>query len=191
MLESGWPRIAPTRRHARREPGSELGPASRQPAARAIGREAVTSENIKAVSQRIVKVLLISPFDEDHRDLREILRHSNWQQHEARTLVGALGFLQDNPTPVVICEAELPDGTWKDVLAQLALIKCPPILVVSARLADEKLWSEVLRLGGYNVLVKPLNMQEVSRVVSFSWLLWKNLWDRPLPYARSVQCGAL
>ena|ERR1035438_4695270 len=99
--------------------------------------------------------------------------------------------LQDNPTPVVICEAELPDGTWKDVLAQFALIKCPPILVVSARLADEKLWSEVLRLGGYNVLVKPLNMQEVSRVVSFSWLLWKNLWDRPLPYARSVQCGAL
>jgi len=151
----------------------------------------VTSENIKAVSLRIVKVLLISPFDEDHRDLREILRHSNWQQHEARTLVGALGFLQDNPTPVVICEAELPDGTWKDVLARLALIKCPPVLVVSARLADEKLWSEVLHLGGYNVLVKPLNMKEVFRVVSFSWLLWKNLWDRPLPYARSVQCGAI
>lgn len=151
----------------------------------------MTSENMKAVSQRIVKVLLISPFDEDHRDLREILRHSNWQQHEARTLVGALGFLQDNPTPVVICEAELPDGTWKDVLDRFALIKCPPVLVVSARLADDKLWSEVLHLGGYNVLAKPLNGREVSRVVSFAWLFWKSQCERPLPYAQSVQCGAL
>lgn len=151
----------------------------------------MTSENIKAVSQKTVKVLLISPFDEDHEDLREILRHSNWQQHQGRTLVGAFGFLQGNSTPVVICEAELPDGPWKDVLARLALIKCPPILVVSARLADDKLWSDVLHLGGYNVVVKPLNLKQVSRLVSFAWQLWKSRWERPLLCAPSIQCGAL
>jgi len=87
-----------------------------QPAARCVFREAVIAGNTQAASQRIVKVLLIGQFDEDHRDLREILRHSNWRQHEARTQVEALGFLQHNPMPVAICESDLPGGTWKDVL---------------------------------------------------------------------------
>lgn len=59
----------------------------------------MTGEDGPAVLQRIVKVLLISPFDEDHRDLREILRHSNWQQYEARTQVEACEFLRENVTP--------------------------------------------------------------------------------------------
>lgn len=139
----------------------------------------MTSEDPQAVSQRIVNVLLISPFDEDHRDLREILRHSNWRQHAARTRVEALGFLRNNPTPVAICESDLPDGTWKDVMTELAQMKRPPVLVVTSRLADDALWSDVLSLGGYNVLVKPLNMKEFFHVVSFAWLRWKSEWERP------------
>ena len=57
---------------------------------------------------------------------------------------------------------------------QLALMKSPPVLVVASRFANEALWSEVLHLGGYNLLSKPLNMKE-----SFTWrplprLLWKS-----------------
>jgi DNA-binding response OmpR family regulator len=152
-----------------------------------LARDEVTYENTNVFSGRIGRALLISPFDEDRRDLHEILRHSDWRQHEARTKLEAFDFLRDNPTPVVICESELPDGTWKDVLAQLALLKYPPMLVVTSRLADERLWSEVLNLGGYNVLAKPLNAREVMHVVGLAGLLWKSQWGQLQECARSAE----
>jgi DNA-binding response OmpR family regulator len=145
----------------------------------------MNSEDTQAVSQRAVKVLLISPFDEDHQHLRDLLKHSNWQQYEARTQRESFEFLRKNVTPVVICESELPDGGWQDVLAQLDRMQSPPMLVVTSRMADDRLWSEVLNLGGYNVLAKPLNMQEVFHVAGLAWMSWKGRWERPL-LARSA-----
>jgi len=139
----------------------------------------MNSEDTQAVSQRAVNVLLISPFDEDHQHLRGILKHSNWQQHDARTQREAFEFLRENVAPVVICESELPDGAWQDVLSKLGGMRRPPLLVVTSRIADDRLWSEALNLGAYNVLAKPLNMKEVFHVVGLAWLSWKRRWDRP------------
>jgi DNA-binding response OmpR family regulator len=133
-----------------------------------------TGDKTQRFSQGIGKVLLISPFEADHRDLREILRHSDWRQHDACTRKEAFDFLKDNPAPLVICESELPDGTWEDVLSHIALLEHPPALVVTSRLADEALWSEVLHLGGYNVLAKPLDGNEVMHVVSHACRLWNS-----------------
>jgi FixJ family two-component response regulator len=38
-------------------------------------------------------------------------------------------------------------------------------VVVSARLADERLWSEVLWRGAYDVIVEPYEAEEVRRIV--------------------------
>jgi DNA-binding response OmpR family regulator len=146
----------------------------------------MNSEDTRAVSQKVVNVLLISPFDEDHQHLRDILKHSNWQQHGTRTQRETLEFLRDNVTPVVICDTELPDGTWQDVLSRLGVMECPPLLVVASRMADDRLWSEVLNLGGYNVLAKPLNMKEVFHVVGLAWMSWKRRWEYPQVLAMSA-----
>ena len=140
----------------------------------------------QAVSQKAVKVLLVSPFDEDHQHLSGILKHSNWQQFAARTQEECLNFLHENVTPVVICESDLPDGDWKEMLAHLNCMPCPPVLVVTSRMADDRLWSEVLNLGGYNVLAKPLNTTEVFHVVGVAWLAWKRRWEQPRLLAQTA-----
>ena len=137
-------------------------------------------------SQNVVNVLLISPFDEDHRDLRDILKHSKWQQHGARTQSEACEFLRANVTPVVICEGLLPDGTWQDVLSQFGRMPRPPLLVVTSRMADDRLWSEALNLGAYNVLAKPLNAKEVFHVAGLAWLSWMEKWERRQVLARTA-----
>jgi DNA-binding NtrC family response regulator len=146
----------------------------------------MSSEDTRAVSQNVVKVLLISPFDEDHQHLRGILKHSNWQQHDARTQSEAFEFLRENVTPVVICESELPDGSWQDVLSQFERIQSPPFLVVTSRKADDRLWSEALNLGAYNVLAKPLDAKEVFHVAGYAWLSWKRRWERSHVLARTA-----
>ena len=66
---------------------------------------------------------------------------------------------------VVVTESELPDGTWRDVLSALDQVPNPPLLIVVSRLADERLWAEVLNLCGFDVLAKPFARDEVIRVI--------------------------
>ena len=146
----------------------------------------MNSEDTQAVFQRVVNVLLISPFEEDHQHVRDILKHSNWQLHSARTQEEAFDFLRENVAPVAICEGELPDGTWRDMLSQFDRMQCPPLLVVTSRMADERLWSEVLNLGGYNVLAKPLNAKELLHVAGTAWMAWRRTWEAPRMLARSA-----
>lgn len=73
---------------------------------------------------------------------------------------------------VVVCERDLGDGDWKDVLEVTASLPNPPPVIVTSRLADEHLWAEVINLGGFDVLAKPLDKHEVSRVLNFAWEHW-------------------
>jgi FixJ family two-component response regulator len=48
---------------------------------------------------------------------------------------------------------------------KLCALDTPPPLIVTSRHADNRLWGEVLNLGGFDVLAKPLDEDEVRRVV--------------------------
>ena len=95
-----------------------------------------------------------------------------------RTCSEAIHLLKRRLIPVVLCERDLPDGSWKDIVERTAQAANPPAVIVSSRLADDGLWSEVLASGGYNVLSKPFNESEVFRDVSLAWLDWKTRADR-------------
>jgi DNA-binding NtrC family response regulator len=70
---------------------------------------------------------------------------------------------------VVICERDLPDGDWHDIWEGIAPLAPHPTLIVTSLHADEHLWAEVLNLGGYDVLAKPFDAQEVCRIVGRAW----------------------
>jgi DNA-binding response OmpR family regulator len=125
-------------------------------------------------AQRAVNVLAVSPHEDDHVSLRGILSHSSWQLCTARLWREAQAHLASRRFSVVVAEAELPDADWRRVLADLSKASDSPVLVVSSRAADERLWAEVLNLGAYDLLVKPFDPTEVSRVVGLAWLNWKH-----------------
>jgi DNA-binding NtrC family response regulator len=124
--------------------------------------------------ERVVTVLAISPYDQDHAVLRNIFSHSNWCLRSARTWREAQTSLAANPASVVLCEACLSDAEWQDVLAGIESMPGRPLLVVTSSLADDRLWAEVLNLGGYDVLMKPFEQSEVVRVLSLAWLNWRD-----------------
>lgn len=128
---------------------------------------------LDCTATRIVTVLSVSPIEEDEARLRNIFSHSNWILHNARNLASALDLLRDREISVILCERDLPPGTWKDLLEQIAPLPYPPVLLVASRLADERLWAEALNWGAYAVLAKPFDTQEVLRGVSLAWQHWK------------------
>jgi len=129
-----------------------------------------------------VTVLSVSPSRDDHTWLRQIFSksgwaeytHSQWSLTTRPTLESAVATLQRSTIPIVLCEADLLRGTWREMLEESRHLSDPPLLIVTSRLADEHLWAEALNLGAYDVLAKPFDENEVVRVVSFAWLHWKD-----------------
>jgi DNA-binding response OmpR family regulator len=118
-------------------------------------------------------ILLIGPLDSRRRALRSILSPPHWYVREASTYAEAVGILDNCRIGVAICDTEVPDGNWQALLRNLQGRTRPPILIISSRLADERLWAEVLNLGGYDVLVQPFDRSEVLRVAGMAWMSWR------------------
>jgi FixJ family two-component response regulator len=114
---------------------------------------------------RVTTVLSVSPLAEDYVSLQAFLDHSKWELHKSDSVVSALAVIRRWDVSVVICEQDLSPGSWIDMQAELSLLRIVPPLIVTSRLADEKLWVEVLNLGAYDVLAKPFERAELVRTV--------------------------
>jgi DNA-binding response OmpR family regulator len=113
----------------------------------------------------VVGILHVTPVEADCSHLRSILRHPNWQLHRIRCCRDARALIHSRLIAIVLCEAILPDGDWKHMLEETRSAPGAPRLIVSSRLADERLWAEVLNLGGWDVLATPFETGEVVRVL--------------------------
>jgi DNA-binding response OmpR family regulator len=98
---------------------------------------------------------------------------ANWRLFTAHTCREGMAQLDREQIPIVICADQLPDGSWKDVLSRFAPISEPPRLIVASRHADERLWSEVLNLGGFDLLATPFREVEVGYAIGSAWVDWK------------------
>ena len=127
----------------------------------------------------IVTVLSVSPMEDDDFSLQSIFNHSKWKLSKTHSLPSALAFLEAHKTPVVLCERDLLPGTWRDLVEQSTRLPGAPAVIVSSRLADDRLWAEALNLGAWDVLAKPFDKSEVFRAVSTAWLHWKNRQEVP------------
>ncbi len=124
-------------------------------------------------SEGAISILLIAPRDSCCRALRDVLTPPQWEIREAATFREAVGILDSQGIAVAICDTEIGDGEWQVLLADLQDRANPPSLIVSSRLADERLWAEVLNLGAYDVLVQPFDRVEVLRVARMAWMSWR------------------
>jgi DNA-binding NtrC family response regulator len=46
------------------------------------------------------------------------------------------------------------------------------MLIVTSRLADDRLWAEALNLGAYDVIAKPFDASEVVRIAGLACAHW-------------------
>ncbi|HEY2470541.1 MAG TPA: response regulator [Terracidiphilus sp.] len=117
-------------------------------------------------------VLSVSPYEQDHASLQDIMGHSTWKLLQADKISTAKNLLHDHAVSVVVCEFQLMPGTWVDMLKHIEPMPNPPSVIVTSRLADERLWAEALNLGAWDVLPKPFDRSEVIRSVKVAWEHW-------------------
>jgi hypothetical protein len=138
----------------------------------------------------ISTVLSVSPFEQDHVAVPQILTRSKRTNFKLKlktstTLALARAVLEKTRIPVMLVERDLSPGSWRDLLEHSARLPSPPLLIVTSLLADERLWAEVLNLGAWDVLAKPFDAQEVCRVVEGAWQHWRNQHEKRWMHIRN------
>lgn len=119
---------------------------------------------------------------EDHG---QIFSHFPWRTRRTRRFREACPVMCRDLARVVLCEDALEDASWKDVLELAASRPYPAPVIVTSRLADERLWSEVLNLGGYDVLPQPLDCNEAVRAIGLAWDRWARVAEHASDWPRS------
>ena len=114
----------------------------------------------------LVSALLVGEYGNDGSLVRDVCLQHGWLLFEASDGCEAMGMLQSGVVQVVIAEEGSAGAGWQRLLDALRDLPDPPQLVVTSRTADDCLWSEVLNRGGYDVLPRPLNRDEVERVIA-------------------------
>lgn len=122
----------------------------------------------------LITVLNLDPLEADHASLIDISARSEWTLASTPTVESALESLRVNLIPILFCNSDLRPGLWQEMLDRMLSLPDPPFLVVTSRLADDRLWAEALNLGAYDVLAKPFDKTEVNRIVRSAWLRWTN-----------------
>lgn len=124
-------------------------------------------------------ILGVFPLGDDRTFLQKVFDSPEWKLCTIWTFDEARTLLRASCPGVVITEARISAShCWKDLLHEIQVMGDPPPLIVADRLADDRLWAEVLNLGGYDLLMKPFDETELRRVVAMAFCFHENQWAR-------------
>ena len=109
-------------------------------------------------------VLFVSPYTQDAWALQAMLRQVSVAVVHVTSLKKAVHQMGSAWFPVVLTEAKLEDGGWRDLL-RLTRLKGSELVVTDA-FADARFWAEAINLGAFDVLAQPFHGTEVQRVLA-------------------------
>lgn len=120
----------------------------------------------------LLTVLSVSGNQQDHDALRRMIEPS-WTLRQSLSLKEARGELRNHRFAILFCDQDSMPDAWKSLHHHATPDGSPPFVVVASRLADASLWAEALNLGAWDVVAKPLDEQEVLRVLDIALTRWK------------------
>lgn len=113
-----------------------------------------------------MKTILVVDDDPNARSvLKDMLAAEGYNVLEAMDGIEALAVLGRETVHLVITDRTMPGMDGLVLLKKLQEKKVTlPILMISAY-GEEKLWSEAIRLGALDYIMKPFNIHQVLRLI--------------------------
>lgn len=146
--------------------------------ARRGSRAATLSPNGNAGSAQVIVIAFLVD-NHDRRLLANVSSANGWTVHFVDSLAEAQAAAANLRVPVILCDRDLVGADWRETVSRLASSSLPTCVILISRAADDCLWEEVIRSGGYEVLSRPLRPEEVTRVIKLAWSFWKSMLKMP------------
>lgn len=101
-----------------------------------------------------------------------------WDLYLAESCEEAWRVAEHRHAPVILYDRDFPRMEWRGAVGMLSALPQRPIVVLLSQVADEYLWNELFRIGGFDLLRKPLRSDELSRVLKLALSYWSSKADR-------------
>jgi DNA-binding NarL/FixJ family response regulator len=75
--------------------------------------------------------------------------------------------------PIVVCDDETLDLNWHEAFDLFLTEDRSRCIVLCSKSDDDRLWQDVIRCGGYDVVCKPIREEQIVRTIQFAWTFWK------------------
>jgi DNA-binding NtrC family response regulator len=111
-------------------------------------------------------ILFVSPYSEDADRLSQILGPLPVELEHVADLENARHKLREEPYPVILTDADLPDGAWSDVVDLAHSVSPSSRVIFTTRFADARFWIDALGKGVFDLLVQPFYPTEVRRILA-------------------------
>jgi DNA-binding NtrC family response regulator len=109
--------------------------------------------------------VLVTSYDPDNgRMLGSILSECGLASVLASTLEEAQSLLAQRDILLAFCDAELADGTFRELLHLTEAAKIP--VVVASRVHETLQYLEAMRLGAFDFIAPPYRRSEVEHIVA-------------------------
>jgi FixJ family two-component response regulator len=134
----------------------------------------------KAVTIRIPIVALVVS-EHDRTLLTGVSNLVPLEIHFVESWEEAYTVANDLTAPVILLDRDWPDTQWKVIVQTLAASAHHACVVLMSGVADDYLWQELVRRGGYELLPKPLRSGDVIRVMKLALSYWASVANTPAP----------
>ena len=134
-----------------------------------------------------ISVLLVGEANSSCNEIERLLRHTHWRVYRTESVAETCALLARVSVDVVLCERDLRDGGWKDILKTLDYCDSIASVIVLSD-ADERIWGEVLNMGGYDLLPLPCDASELYAIIPAAWRHCMNRRQNQ-PVAAGMGCG--
>jgi DNA-binding response OmpR family regulator len=119
-----------------------------------------------------ITILCVPGTEPDRQLLDDISRRNHWNTSFASTSNEARESLKQSKPQIILIDRDVDGKDWRFAVSSLAAASGGACVLLISRVIDDYLWNEVVTNGGYDVLRKPLNENEVLRNVKLAWSYW-------------------
>jgi DNA-binding NtrC family response regulator len=132
-----------------------------------------------------VPVVALVLDEQDRHVLTSVSGHGLLDVHFVESCEEACAVANELTAPVILFDRDWAGSEWKTVVECLAVSPHRACVILMSSVSDDYLWQELIRRGGYDVLPKPLQADNVARLVKLAVSFWNSAPKPTAPARRS------
>lgn len=125
----------------------------------------------KALPQRVPVVAAVVS-EQDRHVLASISGQELLELHFVESCEEAYAVANQLAAPVILYDRDVPGAEWRTAIRSLAASPHRACVILMSGVVDDYLRQELIRRGGYEVLLKPLRADNISRMIKLALSYW-------------------
>ena len=111
-------------------------------------------------------ILVVSSLEDDWLRFRRAVGGIGMRLSYARTCARATELVASDAPAVIVSDSELGDGDWRQLLTTIGREPRSPCFLVILPAPDPTIWAEAYNLRAWDVLVRPLDTEQIRITTS-------------------------